>query len=131
MSKKKIPDWLKPRKKPQPLNREHVIKINGVEVTRAEFNKMPCMSAEAEAGHVSANDHWRKHRSQALRVPTAQVAEHREIIKRAGITGVDVHANGGVQFSSSGNRDKYMAFRQVGDYNSAGSGSMKGTGGST
>jgi len=122
-----------------------VYRINGEAVTKDEYEEWsagrmrrmgyetPRDSVEDMVADRSApgghGTHWSggSFVSEALGCHPSQCREYAEQLRERGITGVEVLASGAVKIADPAARQRLIDEKGMGDFNSAGSGEMKGT----
>lgn len=112
--------------------------LNGREVTKAELDAHcePTMrrtdadlkTVEGRKGLAKAlsrdTQAWEFKQYESCGVPAHCAAERRADVKARGLAGVVIHDNGNASFSGSRNKDAYFKAYELGDFSSAGSGSV-------
>ena len=112
--------------------------LNGREVTKAELDAHcePTMrrtdadlkTVEGRKGLANAlardTQAWEAKQHEACGVPAHCAAERAAEVKALGLSGVEVQPNGNVVFKGPRNKDAYFKAYNLGDFSSAGSGSV-------
>lgn len=112
--------------------------LNGREVTKAELDAYcaPTMKATEEdlkteqgrrgLANAMARDTqaWEAKQYESCGVPAHCAAERAAEVKALGLTGVEVQPNGNVVFKGPRNKEAYLKAYNLGDFSSAGTGSV-------
>lgn len=113
-------DWSEFRKKPKRLKaKSHGYIINGKRVSRKEFMKHKRVGGNGVA--MTTHTTYQAHKplpSESSGVLPSQVSEARALVQKEGLTGVNVHDNGCVSFTSRGDagRRGWMKARHLVDW---------------
>lgn len=95
--------------------RTHKLKINGREVTPAEFHRHKRVGGSGTAMFTNAYSTAEPLVSEGVGCMKSQVPDMREAIRAEGIVGAHVRDNGQIEFTSRKARKQVMAMRGLHD----------------
>lgn len=93
-----------------------VYKINGQEVPREKFTKKLAKNVGVPMASQNTYRGYKPLISESAGVMKSQVAETRELIKKANIQGVKVRDNGSLEITSRRGRKEFIRLRGKADY---------------